>query len=197
MAAVQSGQTTSGRKGNLVYAVAPVTLSAKARAQIDRRARVPFEGTFAVLLTRDVGGPRPELGLLHHRRRRRAAGRRARGLADVTPYGAAAGRGHEGDGPHRVRRAGEPRAGRPPRLSRVRLARRLHQRHGPEPRGRPRPRAPSAAGGLPRPAHAAHLHPRVRRGHRRRCDRGQPAGGRRHHRGIAPPRAPRRATCST
>ena len=28
VAAVQSGQTTSGRKGNTVYAVAPVTLSA-------------------------------------------------------------------------------------------------------------------------------------------------------------------------
>ena len=41
MAAVQSGQTTSGRSGNLVYAVAPVTLSAKARAQLDKRSRVP------------------------------------------------------------------------------------------------------------------------------------------------------------
>jgi signal transduction histidine kinase len=61
-AAVQSGQTTSGRSGNLVYAVAPVTLSAKARAQLDKRSRVPFGGTFAVLLTRDVGGLGPSWG---------------------------------------------------------------------------------------------------------------------------------------
>ena len=59
VAAVQSGQTTSGRTGDLVYAVAPVSLSAKARAQIDARSGVPFEGTFAVLLTRDVGGLGP------------------------------------------------------------------------------------------------------------------------------------------
>jgi two-component system sensor histidine kinase BaeS len=62
VAAVQSGQTTSGRKGNLVYAVAPITLSAKARAQLDRRSRAPFAGTFAVLLTRDAGDLGPSWG---------------------------------------------------------------------------------------------------------------------------------------
>ena len=62
VAAVRSGQTTSGRSGNLVYAVAPVTLSAKARTQLDERSRVPFAGTFAVLLTRNVGGLGPSWG---------------------------------------------------------------------------------------------------------------------------------------
>ena len=62
VAAVQAGQTTSGRNGNLVYAVAPVTLSAQARARIEARTRVPFRGTFAVLLTRDVGGLGPSWG---------------------------------------------------------------------------------------------------------------------------------------
>jgi two-component system sensor histidine kinase BaeS len=60
--AVQAGQTTSGRKGNLVYAVAPVTLSAQARARIEARTRVAFQGTFAVLLTRDVGDLGPSWG---------------------------------------------------------------------------------------------------------------------------------------
>ncbi len=62
VADVQAGQTTSGRKGNLVYAVAPVTLSAAARAQIEVRTRDRFGGTFAVLLTRDVGGLGPSWG---------------------------------------------------------------------------------------------------------------------------------------
>jgi signal transduction histidine kinase len=64
VAAVQSGQTTSGRKGNTVYAVAPVTLSPQERARLDARARrhTAFEGTFAVLLTRDVGGLGPSWG---------------------------------------------------------------------------------------------------------------------------------------
>ena len=44
---------------------------------------------------------------------------------------------------------------RPQRLPRVHVARRLHQRHGPEPRGQPRPGAPPPAGGVARPAHAA------------------------------------------
>jgi signal transduction histidine kinase len=64
VAAVQAGQTTSGRKGNTVYAVSPVTLS---KQELDHlRARAPrlfsFEGTFAVLLTRDVGGLGPSWG---------------------------------------------------------------------------------------------------------------------------------------
>jgi two-component system sensor histidine kinase BaeS len=64
VAAVQSGQTTSGRKGRTVYAVAPVTLSEqeleRLRARTDRR--FAFEGTFAVLLTRDVGDLGPSWG---------------------------------------------------------------------------------------------------------------------------------------
>src|SRR3984957_10020576 len=64
VAAVQSGQTTSGRTGSTVYAVAPVTLSAQelARLQARTRGHTAFEGTFAVLLTRDVGGLGPSWG---------------------------------------------------------------------------------------------------------------------------------------
>ena len=61
MAAVQSGQTTSGRTGNPVYAVAPVTLSEQELARL-RARHVAFEGTFAVLLTRDVGDLGPSWG---------------------------------------------------------------------------------------------------------------------------------------
>lgn len=57
VAAVQSGQTTSGRMGNLVYAVAPVTLSTTERERLDG-----FAGTLAILLTRDVGGLGPSWG---------------------------------------------------------------------------------------------------------------------------------------
>ena len=60
--AVQAGQTTSGRRDNLVYAVAPVSLSEELRERIDRRTRVGFEGTFAILLTRDVGDLGPSWG---------------------------------------------------------------------------------------------------------------------------------------
>src|SRR3984957_2292285 len=64
VAAVQSGQTTSGRTGSTVYAVAPVTLSAQELARLQARTRLhtAFEGTFAVLLTRDVGGLGPSWG---------------------------------------------------------------------------------------------------------------------------------------
>ena len=62
VSAVQSGQTTSGRRGNLVYAVAPVTLSPQAQARIEARTKGAFRGTFAVLLTRDVGGLGPSWG---------------------------------------------------------------------------------------------------------------------------------------
>jgi two-component system sensor histidine kinase BaeS len=58
IAAVQSGQTTSGRVGNLVYAVAPVPLSRAERVKL----RIGPQGTFAVLLTRDVGGLGPSWG---------------------------------------------------------------------------------------------------------------------------------------
>ncbi|HXB38439.1 MAG TPA: HAMP domain-containing sensor histidine kinase [Acidimicrobiales bacterium] len=63
VAAVQNGQTVSGRSGSLVYAVSPVTLS---QQEIDRLAKrdrgIPFEGTFAVLLTRNVGNLGPSWG---------------------------------------------------------------------------------------------------------------------------------------
>jgi signal transduction histidine kinase len=64
VAAVQSGQTTSGRTGNTVYAVAPVTLSQQELKVLEARSHrhVAFEGTFAVLLTRDVGGLGPSWG---------------------------------------------------------------------------------------------------------------------------------------
>jgi two-component system sensor histidine kinase BaeS len=55
--AVQAGQTISGRSGNLVYAVAPVELSAAER----NRLRLG-SGTLAVLLTRDVGDLGPSWG---------------------------------------------------------------------------------------------------------------------------------------
>jgi two-component system sensor histidine kinase BaeS len=59
LAAVRSGETTSGRNGNLVFAMAPVNLSAVERRRLPPRLRV---GTFAVLLTRDVGGLGPGWG---------------------------------------------------------------------------------------------------------------------------------------
>jgi two-component system sensor histidine kinase BaeS len=55
--AVQSGQTISGRSGNLVYAVAPVELSATERARLKLHS-----GTLAVLLTRNVGDIGPSWG---------------------------------------------------------------------------------------------------------------------------------------
>ena len=65
VAALQSGQSTSGRMGNLVYAVAPVTLSQAERAKLAKAAHHPrllFGGTLAVLLTRDVGDLGPSWG---------------------------------------------------------------------------------------------------------------------------------------
>jgi signal transduction histidine kinase len=54
VAALQAGETTSGRVGNVVYAAAPVDLS-----PLERQRLHDFEGTLAVLLTRDVGGLGP------------------------------------------------------------------------------------------------------------------------------------------
>ncbi len=54
--AVQSGQTTSGRTGNLVFAVAPINLSET------ERLRLRLGGTLAILLTRDVSGLGPSWG---------------------------------------------------------------------------------------------------------------------------------------
>ena len=51
--AVQSGQTTSGRTGNVVFAVAPVNLTQT------ERVRLRLGGTLAILLTRDVSGLGP------------------------------------------------------------------------------------------------------------------------------------------
>jgi two-component system sensor histidine kinase BaeS len=63
VAAVQNGQTVSGRNGNLVYVMAPVTLSEQELQKLYRRDHgLQFEGTFAVLLTRDVGGLGPSWG---------------------------------------------------------------------------------------------------------------------------------------
>ncbi len=62
VAAVQSGQTTSGRVGNFVYAVAPVTLSQQELNRLRARSRGAFQGSYAVLLTRDVGGLGPSWG---------------------------------------------------------------------------------------------------------------------------------------
>ena len=58
VAAVQSGQTVSGRTGSLVYAVAPVTLTQTERERLPLR----LGGTFAILLTRDVGDLGPSWG---------------------------------------------------------------------------------------------------------------------------------------
>ncbi len=60
VSALQAGKTTTGRQGNLVYAVAPVSLSEAERSRLARR--LGFEGTFAVLLTRDIGGLGPSWG---------------------------------------------------------------------------------------------------------------------------------------
>jgi two-component system sensor histidine kinase BaeS len=54
---LQAGQSISGRRGNLVYAAAPVTLSAAERARLKN-----FEGTLAILLTQNVGGLGPSWG---------------------------------------------------------------------------------------------------------------------------------------
>jgi two-component system sensor histidine kinase BaeS len=63
VAAVQSGQTVSGREGNLVYAISPVKLSAQELQRLGQRGRgISFQGTFAVLLTRDVGNLGPSWG---------------------------------------------------------------------------------------------------------------------------------------
>ena len=64
VAALQAGQTTSGRKGDTVYAVAPVTLSEQERNRLRARSprHIAFEGTVAVLLTRDAGDLGPSWG---------------------------------------------------------------------------------------------------------------------------------------
>jgi signal transduction histidine kinase len=49
-AALQDGDVVSGRNGNLVYAVAPIQLTAAERDRLN-----DFRGTVAVLLTRQVG----------------------------------------------------------------------------------------------------------------------------------------------
>ena len=63
VAAVQNGQTVSGRSGSLVYAVSPVTLSQREIENLAKRPRhITFEGTFAVLITRNVGNLGPSWG---------------------------------------------------------------------------------------------------------------------------------------
>jgi signal transduction histidine kinase len=65
VAGLQSGQTSSGRRGDLVYAAAPVTLTEAERVTLAKAAhhpRLSFRGTLAVLLTRDVGDLGPSWG---------------------------------------------------------------------------------------------------------------------------------------
>src|ERR1700722_1394719 len=65
VAGLQAGQSSSGRTGNLVYAVAPVTLTEAERAKLAKAELHPrrlFRGTLAVLLTRDVGDLGPSWG---------------------------------------------------------------------------------------------------------------------------------------
>jgi signal transduction histidine kinase len=65
VAGLQSGQTSSGRRGNLVYAAAPVTLTQAERVKLAKAEHHPhllFRGTLAVLLTRDVGDLGPSWG---------------------------------------------------------------------------------------------------------------------------------------
>jgi two-component system sensor histidine kinase BaeS len=64
VAAVQNGQTVSGRSGSLVYAVSPVTLSQQEIQHLAKKRprHFTFQGTFAVLLTRNVGNLGPSWG---------------------------------------------------------------------------------------------------------------------------------------
>ena len=139
VAALQAGETTSGRKGNTVYAVAPVTLSQQELTKLRERRHVTFEGTFAVLLTRDVSGLGPSWGYFSGSRGSSTARRGAGGLADVASHGPAPRRGHGGHRPHCVGRAGQPGPGPAWGLPGIRLVGRLHQQHGPEPGGQPGP----------------------------------------------------------
>ncbi len=54
--ALLSGETVSGRDGDLVFAAAPVTLTARERAQLG------FGGQIAIVLTREVGDLGPSWG---------------------------------------------------------------------------------------------------------------------------------------
>jgi signal transduction histidine kinase len=61
--ALQNGGTVSGRQGDLVYAIAPADLSLTERENLGARAHGrEFEGTLAILLTRDVGDLGPSWG---------------------------------------------------------------------------------------------------------------------------------------
>ncbi|HEY6426431.1 MAG TPA: hypothetical protein VIX84_04285 [Acidimicrobiales bacterium] len=57
VAALQTGETVSGRTGNLVYAAAPVALTPTERTRLKN-----FAGTLAILLTTNVGGLGPSWG---------------------------------------------------------------------------------------------------------------------------------------
>ncbi len=54
LAALEAGETTSGRAGGVVYAAAPVDLTPLERERLHN-----FDGTLAILLTRNVGGLGP------------------------------------------------------------------------------------------------------------------------------------------
>ena len=143
VAALQAGKTTSGRSGNVVYAAAPVDLS-----PLERERLHGFEGTLAILLTRDVGGLGPSwvyftvaggaalaVAALVAWQMSRRMSRPLVEAVDVTARIAA------GDLESRVPVR--------PRLPRVLLARRLHQPHGPEPRRRTGAGTQSPPGRLP------------------------------------------------
>jgi hypothetical protein len=183
--ALQDGKIVSGRNGNLVYRGGPVQLSAAERDRLK-----DFQGTVAILLTRQVGTSAPEWG--YFLVAGGGSGHRGGGvLADEPPHDPAAGRGGGRS------RGGSPRASLESRVpirdgdySEFVLPGQLHQRDGAEPAGRPYAGASSPLVGVARPAHATDLYPGLRRGHRRRRGRGHHEGGRRHHRRIAPAGAP-------
>ena len=170
--AVQSGQTTSGRKGSTVYAVAPVTLSQQERAQLQERSRrhIAFEGTFAVLLTRNVGDLGPSWGyfivaggaalLVAALVAWQMSRRMARPLVEAME---ATGRIAAGElsGRVPVRRGDYPEF--------ASLAGSINHMAQSLEDGRS-PRAPSPALGLARPAHTVDVHRWVRRGDQGRGD---------------------------
>jgi signal transduction histidine kinase len=59
VSALEAGQTTSGRRGDLVFAASPVQLTQAEQNRLEQRN---LAGTFFVLLTRNVGGIGPSWG---------------------------------------------------------------------------------------------------------------------------------------
>ena len=104
VAGLQSGQTSSGRKGSLVYAAAPVTLTQAETGETRQGGASPpsaLPGHTRRPPDARRRRPRAELGVLHRRRGSGPAGGRPGGLADVAPDGPPSRRGHGGHRPHR------------------------------------------------------------------------------------------------